>query len=44
MMCVGVEQGGVDVCEGDSGGFFVCDFNCVWYVEGVVSWGDGCGD
>jgi len=40
MICAGVEEGGKDSCEGDSGGPFV-DENGV--QVGIVSYGVGCG-
>lgn len=37
-MCVGVS--GFGGCNGDSGGFFVCEVNGKWVFYGVVSFGE----
>ncbi|KAM4801634.1 kallikrein-15 isoform 2-T2 [Urocitellus parryii] len=36
MVCAGVEGGGTDSCEGDSGGPLICR----GALQGIVSWGD----
>jgi len=42
MMCAGWAAGGVDTCQGDSGGGLFVRVDGQWQQAGVTSWGWGC--
>jgi len=41
-MCAGAHGGGRDACQGDSGGPLMYEKDGVWYLNGVVSYGEKC--
>nr|XP_048298505.1 vitamin K-dependent protein C isoform X2 [Myodes glareolus] len=43
MLCAGILGDNRDACEGDSGGPMVVFFRGTWFLVGLVSWGEGCG-
>ena len=43
MYCAGYLDGGIDTCQGDSGGAMVCEVRGRQAVMGLTSWGYGCG-
>jgi trypsin len=42
VICAGLAQGGVDTCQGDSGGGLYVPDDSTWLVAGITSMGDGC--
>lgn len=43
VLCAGVLGQRKDACEGDSGGPMVTLYRDTWFLVGLVSWGEGCG-
>ncbi|XP_030421429.1 serine protease 33-like [Gopherus evgoodei] len=43
MICAGYAEGQRDSCQDDSGGLLACDHNGTWFLMGVTSCGDDCG-
>ncbi|XP_067119397.1 mannan-binding lectin serine protease 1-like [Centruroides vittatus] len=44
MFCAGYAEEIIgDACKGDSGGPFITEHQGMWYLIGIVSWGEGCG-
>ncbi|CAM5076851.1 unnamed protein product [Natator depressus] len=42
MMCAGYDEGGIDSCQGDSGGSLMSQDNNRWFLAGVTSFGYQC--
>lgn len=43
VLCAGILGQRIDACEGDSGGPMVTLYHGTWFLVGLVSWGEGCG-
>ncbi|NWV09582.1 FA10 factor, partial [Ptilonorhynchus violaceus] len=44
MFCAGHSTAAADACKGDSGGPFAVSHHNTWFLLGIVSWGEGCGE
>lgn len=44
VLCAGILGKRMDACEGDSGGPMVTLYRDTWFLTGLVSWGEGCGN
>ncbi|KAM3866129.1 vitamin K-dependent protein C [Diretmus argenteus] len=44
VLCAGILGKRMDACEGDSGGPMVTLYRNTWFLIGLVSWGEGCGE
>ncbi|XP_026505687.1 coagulation factor X-like [Terrapene carolina triunguis] len=44
MFCAGYAAKAHDACKGDSGGPFAVSYHDIWYLLGIVSWGEGCAE
>ncbi|XP_003218433.3 vitamin K-dependent protein C [Anolis carolinensis] len=44
MLCAGIPGDIRDSCHADSGGPMVTKFRDTWFLIGLVSWGEGCGN
>ncbi|XP_077360730.1 coagulation factor IX-like [Festucalex cinctus] len=42
MFCAGFRDRKEDACQGDSGGPHVTRHRGVWFLTGIISWGEGC--
>ncbi|XP_075429363.1 coagulation factor IX [Ascaphus truei] len=42
MFCAGYADQARDSCQGDSGGPHVTEYNNVWFLTGITSWGEKC--
>ena len=43
MFCAGVPEGGLDSCQGDTGGPYALRDDGRFWAAGIVSWGVDCG-
>ncbi|XP_077401876.1 coagulation factor IX-like [Vanacampus margaritifer] len=44
MFCAGFRDRKEDACQGDSGGPHVTRHHGVWFLTGIISWGEGCAE
>ncbi|XP_060782908.1 coagulation factor IXa [Neoarius graeffei] len=42
MFCAGYQDASKDSCQGDSGGPHANQYNGLWFLTGIVSWGEEC--